>query len=101
MTNIPSNSTPLPQQKQNTSTHIMNVQELQSKDKTKYTPENWHDRFSYLVIMSLAISGLLVALSFIDSVSFLIYLTPLPPIVFTAIWLVKRLLHGKNIEPIK
>lgn len=92
----------VPQQEQYTTTHVINVQELHNKGKTKYITTNWHDRLSNLIIIGLGISILLGALSFfMSSLSFLMYLTPLPPIISFAIWGVKRLFYGKDLETLK
>jgi hypothetical protein len=92
----------IPVEKKVISTHVMNVKELQNKDKPKYNPTNWYDKLSYLLMIGFGISLLFAGVSFlVDKLSSLIYLTPLFPIILASVWFVKKLFHGRDIETLK
>jgi hypothetical protein len=92
----------VPPENKHIPTHVMNVNELQNKDKPKYIAKGWYDKLPYLLLIGISTSALLAGLSFLlEFLSFMIYLAPLPPILFFATWLVRRLFHGKNLEPIR
>lgn len=91
-----------PNKDQPSTTHIMNAEELMNKNKPKYIAEKWYDKFFYLLAIGIVISILLATLSLLlDFLSSIIYLTPLPLLIFLSVWLIKRLFHGKNIETLK